>query len=138
MNSIQNIGRPKDWKTSSLIAPLNLARFTQVSEKKDSTERFFSIIEKMIEKSPDPLKTIIDGIVDAIRGRQEELKIEYRITKMTLIGFFLLMGGILAATTVMTTMNKMTGETAAFIFGTAFGSIITFLYKFLLPRPEPE
>jgi hypothetical protein len=108
------------------------------SEKEDSTERLLLIIEKLIEKSPDPLKTIIDGIVVAIRGRPEELKMEYKITRMTLFGFFVLMCGILTVTTILTTMNKMTGETAAFIFGTAFGSIITFLYKFLLPSSEPE
>jgi len=48
------------------------------------------------------------------------------------------MFAILIVTSALAYIERLSGETVAFIFGTAFGSVITFLYRYLAPRPEEE
>ena len=96
------------------------------------TTSWEEIIKILLEKNPDPMSTIIN----ALRGHPEEIKAEYRLTTMIAVSFVLLIAAIIGITSYLVTIGKLSGETVAFIFGTAFGSIITFLYKYLSPRKE--
>lgn len=89
------------------------------------------VVEKFFEKSPDPLHEIGEIINTAIRGRPEAIKAEYTLKKHTMFAFVILIALMLSLTTWLAVLNKLSGDTIAFIFGTAFGSIITFLYRFL-------
>jgi hypothetical protein len=55
---------------------------------------------------------------------------------ITTISFVLLMFAIVGVTSYLIMIGKLGGDTVAFIFGTAFGSDITFLYRYLTPRME--
>jgi len=88
------------------------------------------IIKIVLEKSEDPLSAIIN----ALRGHPEQIKAEYRLTMTISICFVALMFAIIGITGYLVIIGKLGGETVAFIFGTAFGSVITFLYRYLAPQ----
>jgi len=82
------------------------------------------------------LKEILDALAVVLRGHPEEIKADYKLTAWTTVGFFVLMIAILIATTVLSLAGNLSGDAVAFIFGTAFGSIITFMYRYLSPDKE--
>ena len=94
-------------------------------------EEWARVVEKIFEKSPDPLHEIGEIITNAIRGRRETIEAEHLLKKNTMIAFVVLVAMMLLITTYLAVLDKLSGDTVAFIFGTAFGSIITFLYRFL-------
>lgn len=94
------------------------------------------ILEKLIEKCPDPLAKILDTISDAFIGHPEAIKADYRITLAITTGFLALMFAIVGVTTWLAVLEKLSGETVAFVFGTAFGSIMTFLFRYLASKEE--
>lgn len=110
-----------------------------MSEKKEqkSTEKeteTLDLLKVIIEKYPDPVGKILEAISYYIGGNPEEIKAEARLSFTTTMGFIILMFLIVGITSGLAFANKLSGETVAFIFGTAFGSIITFLYKYLTPE----
>lgn len=82
------------------------------------------------------MKEILDALAVVLRGHPEEIKVDYRLTAWITFGFFVLMIGILIATSALSLYGKLSGDAVAFIFGTAFGSIITFMYRYLSPGKE--
>jgi len=103
---------------------------TQAAQPQKTT--WEEIIKIVMEKSPDPLSMIIN----ALRGHPEEIKAEYRLTMTVSICFVALMFAIILVTSCLVIIGKLGGETVAFIFGTAFGSVITFLYRYLAPTEK--
>jgi hypothetical protein len=89
------------------------------------------VVKMLFEKSPDPLHEITDTIIQAIRGRPETIKAEYDLKKYTMLASFFVICAILFITTILCILGKLSGDTIAFIFGTAFGTVITFLYRYL-------
>jgi hypothetical protein len=90
----------------------------------------------LLQKSPDPLGKITETIVEILHGSPEEIKAEYSLVKSTTLAFVGLMSAIIVITSVLAVMDKLSGDTVAFIFGTAFGSIITFLYRYLSGKED--
>jgi hypothetical protein len=105
-------------------------------EDDKQSRQLLDIVERLIEKSPDPLGKILDTVSHALTGHPEEIKADYRVTLVTTIGFLALMFSIVVVTTWLAAIGKLGGETVAFVFGTAFGSIITFMFKYLAPSKE--
>jgi len=103
-----------------------------------TTDKVLEIVKDLLNKYPQPMGKILEAIAYRISGNPEEIKAEAKLATYTTIGFIALMVGILVATSVLAFVGRLNGETVAFIFGTAFGSIITFLYRYLTPRSEED
>jgi hypothetical protein len=93
-------------------------------------EELMRLLREIAAKSPDPLHEITNTIIQAVHGRPETVKAEYTLKKYAVIASFVLIAAILVVTTVLSILNKLTGDTA-FILGTAFGSVMAFLYQYL-------
>jgi hypothetical protein len=101
-------------------------------------DKLLDIVKDLVNKYPEPMGKVLEAIAYRISGNPEEIKAEAKLATYTTIGFIALMVGILIATSALAFVGRLSGETVAFIFGTAFGSIITFLYRYLTPRPEED
>lgn len=55
---------------------------------------------------------------------------------MITIGVFVVVLAVLIITGVLAYVGKLSGDAVAFVFGTAFGSLLTLLYRYLKPREE--
>ena len=104
--------------------------------KRQQSNTIMDIVLELIQKSPNPLKEILDALAVVLRGHPEEIKADYKLTAWTTAGFFVLMIAILIATSALSLAGNLSGDAVAFIFGTAFGSIITFMYRYLSPNKE--
>jgi hypothetical protein len=101
-------------------------------------DKALEIVKDLVDKYPEPMGKVLEAIAYKISGNPEEIKAEAKLATYTTLGFIGLMIGILVATSALAFVGRLSGETVAFIFGTAFGSIITFLYRYLAPRPEED
>jgi len=107
------------------------------NEKKEPSKeetKALDLLKLILEKYPDPVGKILEAISYYISGHPEEIKAEARLSLTTTVGFIALMFLIVGITSWLAFTDKLSGDTVAFIFGTAFGSIITFLYKYLTPE----
>jgi VIT1/CCC1 family predicted Fe2+/Mn2+ transporter len=98
---------------------------------KAEEKNWANVVKVFLEKNPNFVHEIADAITIAIRGRPETVKAEISLKKWTMGAFVVLIGVMLGITTYLAVLDKLSGDTVAFIFGTAFGSIIGFLYRFL-------
>jgi len=104
---------------------------TELEQPETKETKWADVVKVFLEKNPNLVHEIADAITVAIRGRPEAIKAEYTLKKYTMVAFVILIGVMLSITTWLAVLDKLSGDTIAFIIGTAFGSIITFLYRFL-------
>lgn len=106
----------------------------QDDEKKKTT--WIDVANELVKKSSDPLGKILDFIAVALQGRPEEIRAELEVSRMITIGVFVIVLAVLIITGALAYVGKLSGDAVAFVFGTAFGSLLTFLYRYLKPREE--
>lgn len=90
-------------------------------------------IETIIERYPEQLGELLKALPEMITGNPKRIEAETRIAMRTLTGFFILMVVIVTLTAFLAYNKILGGDAVGFIFGSAFGSIITFLYRYLIP-----
>jgi hypothetical protein len=108
------------------------------NSQQQTIDKVLDIIKDLLNKYPEPMGKILESIAFRISGNPEEIKAETKLALSTTIGFIVLMFMIVGVTSALALVGKLGGETVAFIFGTAFGSIITFLYRYLTPGREED
>jgi hypothetical protein len=103
----------------------------ELEQPETKETKWADVVKVFLEENPNLVHEIADAVTIAIRGRPEVIKAEYTLKKYTMVAFVILIGVMLSLTTWLAVLDKLSGDTIAFIIGTAFGSIITFLYRFL-------
>jgi len=111
---------------------------TESASQPQTMDKLLDIVKELVNRYPEPMGKILEAIAYRISGNPEEIKAEAKLATYTTIGFIALMFTIVAVTSALALVGRLGGETVAFIFGTAFGSIITFLYRYLTSRPEED
>ncbi len=111
-------------------------KMSESSPQQQTIDKVLDLVKDLLNKYPEPMGKILESIAYRISGNPEEIKAETRLALSTTIGFIALMFLIVSVTSALALVGKLGGETVAFIFGTAFGSIITFLYRYLTPGRE--
>lgn len=90
-------------------------------------------LEMIIERYPKQVGEILETLPSMIGGNPKKIEAETKIAMRTLKGFFYLMGIIVVLTTILAYKGVLGGDAVGFILGSAFGSMITFLYRYLIP-----
>jgi len=68
-----------------------------------------------------------------VLGNPKKIEADTKIALRTLTGFFILMVIIVTITAFLAYNKILGGDAVGFILGSAFGSITTFLYRYLIP-----
>lgn len=90
-------------------------------------------LETIIERYPEQVGELLKALPEMITGNPKKIEAETKIAMRTLTGFFILMGVIVTITAVLAYNKILGGDAVGFILGSAFGSITTFLYRYLIP-----
>lgn len=69
-------------------------------------------------------------------SKPKQVKADLQIQSSVALGFIFLMALVRATARFLAWEKILSSETVAFIFWIAFGSMVTFLYKFLLGTEE--
>lgn len=93
-------------------------------------------IDMLIERYPEQVGVLLETIPSIIAGNPKKIESETKIAISTLRGFFVLMTTIVILTAFLAYKGILGGDAVGFILGSAFGSMITFLYRYLIPE-EP-
>jgi len=94
-------------------------------------------LEMIIENYPEQVKGLLDILPAVLAGNPKKIEAETKIAISTLRGFFILMAIIISLTAFLPYNGILSGDAVGFILGSAFGSMITFLYRYLIPA-EPQ
>ncbi len=94
-------------------------------------------LEMIIENYPEQVKGLLDILPVVLAGNPKKIEAETKIAISTLRGFFILMAIIISITAFLAYNGILSGDAVGFILGSAFGSMITFLYRYLIPA-EPQ
>lgn len=90
-------------------------------------------LETIIERYPEQVGELLKALPEMITGNPKKIEAETKIAMRTLTGFFILMGVIVTITAILAYNKILGGDAVGFILGSAFGSITTFLYRYLIP-----
>ncbi len=105
-------------------------------EKKDEKPKPPDLIESLATHFPKETGELMSAIKEVMLtwtgSRPEQVKAEIQLESRVSIGFMILMGLVFVVTGFLAWQKVLGSDTVAFIFGTAFGSLVTFLYKFLM------
>lgn len=111
-------------------------RPTSDIEKKNDKPKPPDLIESLAKHFPKETGELMMAIKEVLMtwtgSRPEQIKAEIQLESRVSIGFMILMGVVFAVTGFLAWQKVLGSDTVAFIFGTAFGSLVTFLYKFLM------
>ncbi|MCX9014034.1 MAG: hypothetical protein OIN89_04430 [Candidatus Methanoperedens sp.] len=105
-----------------------------ISQQKPEQPRW---LEMIIEGYPEQVGDILRTLPTMIGGNPKKIESETKIAMRTLAGFFIMMIVIVVLTAVLAYKGVISGDAVGFILGSAFGSMITFLYRYLIPA-EPQ
>lgn len=92
-----------------------------VASQSQTLDKLLEIVKNILNKYPEPMGKISEAIAYRISGNPEEIKAEAKLATCTAIGFIALMFAILIVTSALAFVGRLSEETLAFIFGTAFG-----------------
>ena len=99
-----------------------------------------NIIESLHKYFPQEggqlLLAIKDILLSYTGSNPEQVKAQMKIESRVTLGFMIMVGAIIGLSFFLALAGILSGETIAFIFGTSFGSIVTFLYKFLVETED--
>lgn len=90
-------------------------------------------LETIIERYPEQVGELLKVLPEMITGNPKKIEAETKIALRTLTGFFILMVMIVTLTAFLAYNKILGGDAVGFILGSAFGSITTFLYRYLIP-----
>lgn len=90
-------------------------------------------LETIIERYPEQVGELLKVLPEMITGNPKKIEAETKIALRTLTGFFILMVIIVTLTAFLAYNKILGGDAVGFILGSAFGSITTFLYRYLIP-----
>lgn len=90
-------------------------------------------LETIIERYPEQVGELLKVLPEMITGNPKKIEAETKIALRTLTGFFILMVIIVTITAFLAYNKILGGDAVGFILGSAFGSITTFLYRYLIP-----
>jgi len=114
----------------------HLDRPTSDIEKKNDKPKPPDLIESLAKHFPKETGELMMAIKEVLLtwtgSRPEQIKAEIQLESRVSIGFMILMGVVFAVTGFLAWQKVLGSDTVAFIFGTAFGSLVTFLYKSLM------
>ncbi len=89
-------------------------------------------LEMIMERYPEHVGELLKVLPEIITGNPKQIEADTKIAMRTLTGFFTLMAGIIIITAFLAYKGVLGGDAVGFILGSAFGSIITFLYRYLI------
>jgi hypothetical protein len=114
----------------------DLGQTSSAIDKKSEEPKPPDLIESLAKHFPKETGELMSAIKEVMLNwtgsRPEQIKAEIMLESRVSIGFMILMGVVFAATGLLAWQKILSSDTVAFIFGTAFGSLVTFLYKFLM------
>lgn len=90
-------------------------------------------LEMMIERYPEQVGKLLETLPVMVTGNPKQIEADTKIALRTLTGFFTLMVIIVSLSSFLAYKGVLGGDAVGFILGSAFGSIITFLYRYLIP-----
>lgn len=90
-------------------------------------------LETIIERYPEQVGELLKVLPEMVLGNPKKIEAETKIALRTLTGFFILMVIIVTITAFLAYNKILGGDAVGFILGSAFGSITTFLYRYLIP-----
>jgi hypothetical protein len=103
-------------------------------------EKHPDIIESLAKHFPKETGELLTAAKEVLLtwtgSKPEQVKADLQIQSRVTLGFMFLMALVVATAGFLAYEKILSGETVAFIFGTAFGSMVTFLYKFLMGTDE--
>ncbi|MEA3323581.1 MAG: hypothetical protein U9Q37_00335 [Euryarchaeota archaeon] len=90
-------------------------------------------VDTIIERYPEQVGMLLETLPTVIAGNPQKIEADTKIAVNTLRGFFILMSIIVILTAFLAYKGVLSGDAVGFILGSAFGSMITFLYRYLIP-----
>lgn len=88
-------------------------------------------------KDPGATSKLVRELSSAFRGDPQTLITETKQVTNVTLAILLLLGGVIAATSILAGLGRISGDATGFIFGAILGSAFTFLQRYLV-KPEEE
>jgi hypothetical protein len=119
----------KDLK-NELIQALSKPQATQIAPTQPTTNWIVEVLSLSLQ-NPEATSKLVRELSTAIKGDPQALITETKqVTHVSLLILGIL-GGVIAATSILAGLGKISGDATGFIFGTVLGSAFTFLQRYL-------
>jgi hypothetical protein len=106
------------------------------ADKKDDKPKPPDFIESLAQHFPKETGELMGAFKEVLLtwtgSKPEQIRAGIQLESRVTFGFMALMALVFVVAGFLAWQKILSSETVAFIFGTSFGSMVTFLYKFLM------